>query len=468
MPKQKKKFNSWLQRDLSLRGRALLAKAEGISRVTYPALSLFVNKFFCAEVDRMLFDFLWKNKRHYIKKSVIINSYDYGGLNFLDFSSMNNTFKINWLRQFLNDPDSLWNVIPKYIFSKVGGLPFLLVCNYNISKLPIKLSNFHKQVLLAWHLIYKHNFSPHRYYIWNNHDICYKNKSIFFPNWFRNNICLVSQLFNNNGHLLSYSEFLSKYCIPITPREFAIVMDAIPSGAITLLKNSLHSVLPVTSLINACETVIGKICFSHNPFLRNRKIRHLFQNEITSIPHVIFHWSNLFYDIPWKIVWSLPNKFLITNKVKEVSFKLLHRVYPVNVYIKKMLPEKDPLCSFCRILDESVDHLFWECTHIKIFWKEFSLFIRVSLLYNFSLSYKDVLFGFYHVDKVKDKYFLINLFILLAKFFIHKCKFLSVKPLFLIFCKDLKYYLNTISTSSNVKALKSVTLCESYNILSFL
>lgn len=34
-----KKLNSWLQRDLSIQGRILLTKAEGISRLTYAALS---------------------------------------------------------------------------------------------------------------------------------------------------------------------------------------------------------------------------------------------------------------------------------------------------------------------------------------------------------------------------------------------------------------------------------------------
>lgn len=110
-------------------------------------------------------------------------------------------------------------LFPIIFFSKVGGLLFLLVCNYNFSKLPIKLSNFHKQVLLARHLIYKHNFSPHRYFIWNNQDIRYKNKTIFFSDWFNNNIILVSQLLNSNGLLLSYSEFLSKYGIPVTLME---------------------------------------------------------------------------------------------------------------------------------------------------------------------------------------------------------------------------------------------------------
>ncbi len=147
--KAKGKFNSWLQRDLSLRGQTLVAKAEGISRMTYPALSLHIDKSVCAEIDRILFDFLWKHRRHYVKQSVVINKYEYGGLNFLDFASLNNTFKINWLKQYLINPDSFWNILPNIIFSKVGGLPFLLLCNYNITKLPLKLSKFHKQVLLA-------------------------------------------------------------------------------------------------------------------------------------------------------------------------------------------------------------------------------------------------------------------------------------------------------------------------------
>jgi len=45
----------------------------------------------CRSVDKILFNFIWKNKIHYVKKSVIMNTYDKGSLNFLDFSSLNNT-----------------------------------------------------------------------------------------------------------------------------------------------------------------------------------------------------------------------------------------------------------------------------------------------------------------------------------------------------------------------------------------
>ncbi len=56
--KTKKKFNQWLLRDLSLRGRVLITKAESISRLTYSALSLAVNNNICKTIDNMLFNFL--------------------------------------------------------------------------------------------------------------------------------------------------------------------------------------------------------------------------------------------------------------------------------------------------------------------------------------------------------------------------------------------------------------------------
>ncbi len=202
--KTKKKFNCWLQRDLSLKGRILLTKAEGLSRLSYAAQSLYVDKPTCKLIDRTLTDFVWKNKCHYMKRSVILNSYNKGGLNCIDFNSLNYAFKINWLNKYLKNQHSIWYIFPQQAFSFVGGIKFLLMCNYNISKIPIKLSNFHQQVLLAWALIYKHNFTPHKFFIWNNQNILYKNRSLFFNQWFNNGLLLVSQLFNSRGLLMTY------------------------------------------------------------------------------------------------------------------------------------------------------------------------------------------------------------------------------------------------------------------------
>ncbi len=100
MKKAESRFNQWLQRDLSLRGCVLLSKAEGISRLIYAASSLALDSKTIKKIDQMLFNFLWKNRTHYIRKSVVINTRKNGGLDFLDFGSLHNVFKINWLKSF--------------------------------------------------------------------------------------------------------------------------------------------------------------------------------------------------------------------------------------------------------------------------------------------------------------------------------------------------------------------------------
>ena len=64
MEKAKKRFNQWLQRDLSLKGRILLSEAEGISRLTNAAISLDLDKVMCKKIDQLLCNFVWKNKTH--------------------------------------------------------------------------------------------------------------------------------------------------------------------------------------------------------------------------------------------------------------------------------------------------------------------------------------------------------------------------------------------------------------------
>ncbi len=63
--KTNNRFNMWLQRDLSLQGRVLLSKREGISRSGYVCLSLDLPSKVVKTLDKLLFDFIWK-KNHII------------------------------------------------------------------------------------------------------------------------------------------------------------------------------------------------------------------------------------------------------------------------------------------------------------------------------------------------------------------------------------------------------------------
>ncbi len=162
-----------------------------------------------------------------------------GGLNVLNFTIFNQIKKNNWLKNFffLNQT-SIFNIVPYNLFEKLGGLHFfLLQCPYIAGKLPIALANYHKQALLYCSLLYKHNFSPSRCFIWNNGNITHNNKSLYMENWVQHNILIVNQLIDKNGQLYTYPNFITK-CLFCKQQEFNKIIKAIPSGIIILTKFS--------------------------------------------------------------------------------------------------------------------------------------------------------------------------------------------------------------------------------------
>ena len=318
----KKRFNMWLMRDLSIYGRVLLAKTEGISRSVYMSLSMDLPVNICKELDKMLFNFIWRNKAHCLKKEVLCNQRGNGGLEVLSFETMNNMFKINWLCRLVREKVNIWNAIPNDLFNKLGGIHFFLKCNFKIDKIPIKLSNFHKQALLSWGLIYKRGFSPTSCYIWNNQHIQHRNKTIFYKSWFDQGILWVNQLIDKHGQILSYNQFINKYHLTISQTEYTTVSNTVPVEIQQLLKGSQFH-----PLIQKNDTKI----FIHNidittKFCSNKVIRNLIQPS--NRPAANSYWNSLYGEINWRGVWLVGEKLFIHNKVKEISYKICHNVYP--------------------------------------------------------------------------------------------------------------------------------------------
>ncbi len=83
---------------------------------------------------------------------------------------------------------------------------------------------------------------------------------------------------------------------------------------------------------------------------------------------------------------------------------------------------------------------------------------------NFILHFENVVFGYFIQDNVNNKAFVINLFVLLVKFHIHRCKFSNRKPCFTVFYKELESYFCAIQSSTNRKAIKTVSLCSVFKI----
>ncbi len=104
-----------------------MTKVEGVSRLIYPALSLFVQDSTCKKNNDLFIKFVWRNKHHHLRKEILQGPRNEGGFELLDFFNLNYTFKVKWLKNCPLKSDSIWFFIPYNIFKKVGGLHFFVI-----------------------------------------------------------------------------------------------------------------------------------------------------------------------------------------------------------------------------------------------------------------------------------------------------------------------------------------------------
>ncbi len=255
----------------------------------------------------------------------------------------------------------------------------------------------------------------------NNCLITSRNNSLFLHRWFERSIYFVIDMFYESGNILSYEDFMHVYNFPIPFKEFQQVVKAIPNGLIQLINNRLSfgSNERIFQELNVDRIEI----FSSS--CNNKHIRHILQSKHKTSPGGKLFWNAKISDITWKTTWSNPYKFCILNKVKEVHFKILHKMYPCKVALSKFM-DIDSTCSFCNTHEEDLCHLFYNCDLSLRFCSDVSAFLFLQRNVNYMLSLKYVICTYTHKSKMVEC--VVNFYILQAKYYIHKQKFAKCTP----------------------------------------
>ncbi len=85
------------------------------------------------------------------------------------------------------------------------------------------------------------------------------------------------------------------------------------------------------------------------------------------------------------------------------------------MFLKRFKSDIDTSCSFCDDPNEADMHIFFVLT--QTFWVEFSNIINRNVLQGFSSLFKDVLFGFFNIQKDQiNEYLLLTYYYFLLNF----------------------------------------------------
>lgn len=147
-----------------------------------------------------------------------------------------------------------------------------------------------------------------------------------------------------------------------------------------LFKGSLHS--SPSYFCPSFETDVGKNMFHFQPFIKKQNIRSLFQKNIATMPCVTHHWRKFAPDIVWRKVWTFSSKYFITDKPRDVCFKLLHRckISPAHRYWQKLhlhtySGNVNLQPHFGRTSPSSCNLIFWKISvfYIRMYYLVFTM-----------------------------------------------------------------------------------------------
>ncbi|MCU7801439.1 MAG: reverse transcriptase family protein, partial [gamma proteobacterium symbiont of Lucinoma myriamae] len=168
-------FKSWSKRVLTPLGKLVVIKSLAIPKLNHLFLGLpNPTPDFIKKLQNMCYNFLWKNGPDKIKRSVIVQGYENGGLRMIDIYQFINALKISWIRrQIIGGKDcfEIHNLL--YPFSK----------KFTIYGSDYIKNNLERIGNPFWHDTYEalHNFTLMYYPTSWNDFLC-------TPLWFNNNI----------------------------------------------------------------------------------------------------------------------------------------------------------------------------------------------------------------------------------------------------------------------------------------
>ena len=410
-------LNMWRQRSLSLKGKVVVIQSLCLSQLQYVSTILYVPSGVIDEVNQLIFSFLWPKKVH-VKKDVVIQNIESGGLKMPDYDYKVRTTKVMWVKRLLNE--SKCSELAKVMLKiPISFKDFCLFKN-DVSFLPDNFPIFYKQILQYWFELYsvqpKTVSDIKAECLWFNKFILIDKQPFYYKKAHDNGLCYISDLFDGNGRFLE---------LDVLNRTFQINLDI-------LTYNSLKSAIPTDwrkAIKNSTDTVVKpKNQIYINGFLKDIKVlesRDVYSEFVRNErkkPAAVSRWETIYENVnfEWEHIFTIPYMSARDTKLQSLQYQVLHRFYPTNSNLSKWFADHNDRCLLCNIKD-TIEHYFYYCDDVQQFWNMFMEWWHEVTLANVQLTLFDIIFGI--VNEQKDMIIdSLNFLILLGKWFISNQK----------------------------------------------
>lgn len=434
----KKEIKQWSRRILTPLGRITILKTLLIAKLNHLFIALpNPSNDTIIRLNRMFFNFIWQSPTDRIKREVLCQDYFNGGLKMVELNSYINALKIGWIRRLITT-NSKYKILFETNYTHIKELMNRGVTY--IEEIKRRCTNkFWWDVLEAWkkfitHLVPKSASDIMGTCIWNNKNIKINNTTVFYRRWYDKNIHFIRDLIDENGQLLTYEKFQTKYDIRINFLQFI--------GIRTSIETYLRRIqIPVaTETLFNCHWPFNVKLIMKSP--KGSKDIYTVLNSKITVPTSQPKWDQAFENthLNWKQIYSIPAKCCQNTKMHWFQYRIIHRIIATNDLLMKMNIRQGNLCTFCNLEQEKIEHLFWHCNVVNEFWDIINQWIFEKTNHMINIDKHRAIFGIPNTLRAMQP---INYILILTRYYIYTCRVNSSNPVFVNWKNTVNKFLET-------------------------
>ena len=316
--------------------------------------------------NKELFDFVWQESRHKLNQTDMYKPLEQGGFNMIDIVTQQFCLQLRWIVRTLHNANNkqFWEHYLQ-VNLKIKLCDFLR-CNYKTNNFKNLISNwntfpsFWKQLFREW--FRRTGIS---------------RKEGWIPSAWKKGI-----LFNPMFARVRYKESLVAYEMLVqldvfSIEEIAAKWKSIPETVKQCIRNSFIKCRSLNNLVANCIRANGQViavqdlatCIVKSTPSCKKLYTVIKEKDFTTPLKKIQKWERDL-DASLQDDWSgicRKTTLIFNTKLRSFHILFLNRSYQYN-YVMSKYKDISSKCSFCDEEDETICHLFWECSVVQPVW----------------------------------------------------------------------------------------------------
>ena len=306
-----------------------------------------------------------------------------------DIVSKLESAKASWIPRILNaNGREQWALLPKTYLNTFGDKNLILTFNFQNTKTfnPIRrIPKFYQEVITAYNkskVIKLTHFKETltKQTLWGNRYIKYnKNNSmqtLYFREWIKAGILTIGNLRISNGKIdenYIYQQVKNKSNIF---REICLLHKALKPHIKDIILIEPCITQHYLSFQNGCTFIdTDQVKTYKSSFF----YKLLVQQKCVKPPCELLY-KNSYYlnDDDFSVIYKAKVKDIKDTKIAEFNYKVIHKILPCNVNLKRWKKTENDKCSICGCT-ETIEHLLYECMYAKSIWKEIECIFKINI-----------------------------------------------------------------------------------------